>query len=171
MQAETFDTFESETTFLGGQLGSRLHFQAGRWGLDLTGKAAVGVMQQLVKINGLTAIDGPNNQLAFAVPGGVYAVGSNLGRHFRQEFGFVPEGNIDLSYAIAENFVIKAGYTFLYMNSVVRAANQIDRSINPFQVPSDPQFGGIGGAVRPLVPFQTSNYWAQGFNFAIELRY
>jgi len=167
----TFDKFNAENAFFGGQLGTRIHLQAGRWAIDMTGKAAIGTMQQLVNVEGLTAIDGPNNRVGLTAPGGVYALPSNMGRHYRERLGFVPEGNVDLSYTLSQNLIVKAGYSFLWINSVARPGNQIDRTVDPAQVPSDASFGQPGGPPRPFFPFYTESFWAQGLNLSLEVRY
>ena len=86
----TFDKFDTENTLYGAQLGARFHFQAGDLGLDLMGKTGIGVMQQLVDIQGFTALGGPNNKFLAIKPGGVYALLSNMGPHFQDKFGIAP---------------------------------------------------------------------------------
>jgi hypothetical protein len=139
--------------------------------VDLTGKAGIGVMQELVDIEGFTALGGPNNKFLAITPGGVYALSSNIGRHFQDEFAVVPQGNIDLTYNLTNNVTLKLGYTFLYLNSVARPGNQVDRTINPGLVPTDFTYGTPGGPARPGFQFNNSSFWAQGANLGIEVRY
>jgi hypothetical protein len=152
-------------------VGAKLHFQSGGLGLDLTGKAAVGVMQQLVDIQGFTALGGPNNKFLAIAPGGVYALLSNMGPHFQDRFGIAPQGNLDLTYNLTSNITLKAGYTFLYLNTVARPGNQINPRLNPSQVPTDLTFGTPGGPAQPAFQFNTSSFWAQGVNVGVEVRY
>jgi hypothetical protein len=167
----TEDKFYTENTFYGGQLGARVHYQSGDFGVDLTGKAAVGVMQELVDIEGYTAVIGPNNKLLAIAGGGVYALSSNMGRHFQTQFEVVPQGNVDFTYNLSRNLTVKIGYTFLYLNSVVRPGNEIDRTINPGLVPTDFTYGTPGGPARPAFNFVNSSFWAQGVNVGFEVRY
>jgi hypothetical protein len=167
----TFDKFDTMNTFYGAQLGATLHLEEGQLGVDLTTKCGIGVIQQFVDVEGLTAVDGPNGKLTTTTPGGVYAVGTNIGRHVQNQFGFVPEGDVNFSYALTQNFILKAGFTFIYMNSVARPGNQINENINPAQVPSSPAFGTAGGQPQPTFQFHTSNFWAQGVNLGVEVRY
>lgn len=167
----TFDKFDAQNTFYGGTLGLRSHIEYGRLSVDLTGKASIGVIQQLVDVEGFTAIDAPNGKIAAITPGGVYAVASNIGRHYQERFGVVPEGNINLSYEMTKNVFFRAGYSFLYINSVLRPGNQIDRNVNPALVPSDATFGTGGGPNSPVFPFHTSSVWLQGANLGFEFRY
>jgi hypothetical protein len=168
----TFDRFDAENTFYGGQLGARVHLEQGQFGLDVTAKGALGVTQQLVVVDGGSyLVDGTVGKVATGLPGGVLAQTSNMGRHFRNAFGVIPEVNIDLSCAITENVILKLGYTFMYWNRVARPGNQIDRTINPGLVPTDADFGTAGGTARPSFPFNTTSFWAQGANLGLEVRY
>jgi hypothetical protein len=51
----------------------------------------------------------------------------------------------------------------VYWNNVMLAGNQIDRSINPSQLP-----GPVVGELRPLFNFQRTDFWAMGLNFGVE---
>jgi hypothetical protein len=170
-QELTFDKFDTQNVFYGGQLGARTHFQQGAWGLDLTGTVGIGEIQQLVAIEGMTVLEGPNGKLLAETPGGVYAVSSNSGRHFRTVFGVVPEGAVNLTYSLTQNVVLKFGYTFVYMNDVARPGAQVNTHINPGLVPSDATFGTPGGPLQPGFQWHTSDFWAQGANVGVEIRY
>ena len=54
------------------------------------------------------------------------------------------------------------GYTFLYWADPLRAANQLDRTINTTQP---------GGPARPGIPFEGDAFWAQGLNVGLQLRW
>ena len=166
----TYDKFDAENTFYGGQLGTRVHFERNRFSLDLTGKAALGVTQQLVVVDGGSFLRDATGGVVAAMPGGILAQTTNMGRHYQNKFAVVPEGNADFSYALTERLVLRAGYTFVYWSSVLRPGNQIDRTINPGVVPTDAGVGSAGPA-SPAFPYRTSSYWAQGANFGFEFRY
>jgi hypothetical protein len=167
----TSDKFDTENTLYGAQLGARLHFQSGDLGVDLMGKAGIGVMQELVDIQGFTALGGPNNQFLARTPGGVYALLSNMGPHVQNRFGIAPQGNFDLTYNLTPNITLRAGYTFLYLNTVARPGNQINPKINPGLVPTDLTYGTPGGPAQPSFQFNTSSFWAQGINVGVEVQY
>ena len=63
------------------------------------------------------------------------------------------------------------GYTFFYMSEVVRPGDQIDRVVNPTQLPTAGAFVAGTTPTRPSFPFQSSDFWAQGLNFGLEIRY
>jgi hypothetical protein len=63
-----------------------------------------------------------------------------------------------------------AGYDFMYMNSVVRPGNQVDRNINLTQS-SVLGYGAINGPAFPAQQFNRTDFWAQGATFGFEFRY
>jgi hypothetical protein len=88
-------------------------------------------------------------------------------------FAVVPEVGLNIGYRITEGVSVFAGYTFLYTNSVVRPAQQIDRNINPTQSAS---FEGspptpLVGPAQPSFKFHDSDFWAQGLNVGLVARF
>jgi hypothetical protein len=167
----TYDKFNAENTFYGGQIGTRLHYECSRFSLDVTGKAALGVSQEIFNIAGGSALFGPTGTVVSAIPGGVLAQGSNIGRYSTNKLAFAPEGDANLSYAITDKLILHAGYTFIYWNNVLRPGNQVDRTINPSFVPTDLSYGAPVGPARPTFVPATGSFWAQGLNLGVELRY
>ena len=172
----TYDKFDAENTFYGGQIGARMLLQQGRFSLNVTAKAAVGVMQQLMKVDGGTVwrsgtpgSDGRGLVLG-AASGGVLAQTTNMGRHFQNKFAVVPEGALDFCWDVTDRLVVKLGYTFVYVSSVARPGEQVDRTINPGYVPTDFDYG-TGGVARPSFKFTNSSVWTQGANLGLEFRY
>lgn len=172
----TFDKYSAENTFYGAQLGARFLIQEGRFSLNVTGKAAMGVVQQLMVVDGGTIVRNQVKQLdgrglvIGAAPGGVLTQSSNIGRHFQNKFAVVPEVAADLCFDITDRLVIKLGYTFVYLSSVARPGDQIDRTINPGLVPTDFDYG-TGGPARPAHPYKSTSIWTQGVNVGLEFRY
>jgi hypothetical protein len=166
------DTFATQNFFWGGQLGSRWQLCRGPWLLDVLGKLALGGTQQIINVGGTTTLVGPSavngSQTA---AGGLLTTSTNIGRSSRDRFSVIPELGVQLGYQICPEARLFFGYTWIYWTDVVRPSNQIDRVVNLTQVPIHPSFGPLTGPVRPTVPFQESNFWAQGLNFGIELRY
>jgi len=167
----TYDQFSTQNTFYGGQLGTRLHFEYNRFSLDLTGKAALGVSQEVVNIAGGSALQNITGTTISTLPGGVFAQTSNIGSYSQNKFAVVPEGNVNLNYAVTDWCVLRAGYTFIYWSSVVRPGNQLDRSINPGLVPTDATYPSGGPSHPAFTSGQTSTFWTQGINFGLELRF
>jgi hypothetical protein len=76
-----------------------------------------------------------------------------------------------LAVELTANVRARVGYTFLYVSSVVRPGDQIDRAINPHQVPIDQDFGLPGGPNRPAPELRATQFWAQGINFGLEFTF
>jgi hypothetical protein len=163
------DLFRATNDFYGGQLGGRLAFMAEAFGLELLGKVALGVNQQVLTVQGSSAATIPGLPPVPA-PGGVLAVDSNIGRYYRSVFAVVPEIGANAIWDVAPWMRLRVGYTFLWISQVARPGNQIDRTIDPARIPTDGAFGAPTSP-RPTVFFRESEFWAQGVNFGVEFRY
>jgi hypothetical protein len=164
------DHFETRNDFYGGQVGGRVEFHYCGLYVDLRGTLAIGNAHEVVQVSGNTSLTGPG-LTPQTLPGGLLAVASNSGRSTRDEFTFIPEANVRAGYQLTEHLSAFVGYTFLYWFDTLRPGNQIDRTVNPNLVPSNLSFGTPTTVARPLVPFQKSDFWAQGINFGVEFRY
>jgi hypothetical protein len=165
-----FDNFRTSNHFYGGQIGSRLNWCTGPFSVSWTTKVALGTTQQVVNIDGGSALINPGFAPT-AVQGGVLAQPTNIGRYYHSDFSVVPETALNFGYQMTPWCRLQVGYTFLYWNNVVRPGNQVDRTVNPSQVPTDQNFGALTGPARPSFTLQTSDFWAQGINFGVEFRF
>jgi hypothetical protein len=192
------DRFAARNQFYGGQVGGRVEFRWDGFFVNVTGKAALGPVHQAIAINGVntnnvTTADGST----VTVPIGIFAQSSNIGKHDRDELGFVPEVQAQVGYQACRWFRIFAGYNYLWISSVVRPGNQIDRQFNPSNFPAGaagtfpgpflagvavpPGVGGLPAnpglpaglttPFHPSVPFNASSFWAQGLNVGVEIRF
>jgi hypothetical protein len=177
VQFDTQDLFIAQNNFYGGQLGIRGEYCRNRWLAQATAKVALGDIQEQVTINGSTRtnlINGPNTPL-LDYSGGIFAQPSNIGTHSRNCFGVLPEADFTLAYQVCSWARASVGYSFLYLNNVARPGDEINRSLNVTRIPfnTDP----AGPALRPTGPqqpafnFSGSDFWAQGLNFGLELRF
>jgi hypothetical protein len=164
-----FDSFITSSNFYGAQVGTRVNWNVNRWNINLLGKLAMGVSQQLVTINGATTLYTPG-AAPVTTAGGILAQSTNIGRYFSDQFAVVPEFGLNLGYQATPWMQVKFGYTFLLLSSVARPGEQIDRRVNANNVPSDPSFGTTGGPALPTFTFDHSVYWAQGLNVGLEFR-
>ncbi len=169
----TFDSFRTRNNFYGGQIGTRVRWNRGRFFGDVTGKVAFGSMDQEVLINGafatneFNAVPGTGPLQTF--PGGVLTQPSNIGSYSRNQFTVIPEVTARLGIRLTKRLSGFVGYTFLYIDEVARPAGQINRNINASQSPAitgDPG-ATLVGAAQPTHIFDTSSYWAQGINFGL----
>ncbi|MCS6849747.1 MAG: BBP7 family outer membrane beta-barrel protein [Gemmataceae bacterium] len=163
------DNFATDNEFYGGQVGLAGEYRFNRWYLQLVGKIAFGVMQQEIDITGSQTLIAPNGTTLVS-PGNLLALPTNIGNHRRDVFAVVPEVNVNVGYQVTDHVRVMAGYSFLYLSNVVRPGDQIDRNIDVSWIPN---FGVSQPPIsnRPTVPFKESDFWAQGLNFGLELRW
>jgi hypothetical protein len=161
------DMFAARNSFNGGQIGIRGELRWGGWFIDGRAKVAFGNTTQTVFINGQTTITTPGVGTVSG-PGGLLALPTNMGRYHRDTFSVVPEFGVNLGYYITPYIKVYVGYTFLGWTNVVRPGNVIDRQVNPSQLPPG---GVLVGPARPAFRFRDGDFWAQGINVGIEMRY
>jgi hypothetical protein len=159
------DLFRTRNDFLGGQLGIETEFRYQRWTLDLYGKCAIGDMRQDVRIQGATDLFGA------VVPGGLFAVSSNVGNYARDRFGIVPEAGVKLEAELCRHVSVFAGYTFLYMNDVARPGSQVDTAVNVNLVPTSATFGTGANPARPAFGFKETDFWVHMFQGGVTIRW
>jgi hypothetical protein len=167
----TVDQFYTHNQFWGGQLGARGEYRWGKWAVNATAKVALGNMNQTANIHGFTTATGPG-VLPATGPGGFFALSTNSGHFSQDHFAVIPEANFNVGYQLTSWARLQVGYSFLYLSSVARPGDQLDRSVNTTQLPA---FGGsakdLVGPARPAFDFHDSGFWAQGINFGVVFRY
>lgn len=167
------DTFHTRNQFYGFQLGLKGGTNVGALTLDWAVKCAVGVDYELSDVAGTSAVTGSAFGLPLGTfPEGVFAQTSNAGRQTKTPFAVMPELQLQLGYALTSHMRAVIGYDFLYLSDVLRPGEQIDRVVNPTQ---NVLFGGTGGVTTgtpsPLPAAVRSDYWVQGLNFGLQVRY
>ena len=165
----TNDLFKTSNRFYGPQLGTRFGTNWGGIVLSAHAAVALGVNQQDRTIEGSSTLMTGGRTIS-TLPGGVFALSSNMGRLSQNDFSVVPEAGLSLGYQFTPWLSAKLGYNFVYWNTVARATQQVDSTINPGLVPTDLSYGSGGGPNRPGAGLRTSDFWAQGINFGIEIK-
>jgi hypothetical protein len=186
------DQFDTQNRFYGGQVGTRGEVSAGRalFGFDLG--IAVGDMEETVSIAGQNAAitqttappqhiirlagipllrpSGPvvTHTVYSAGPTGLFAQPTNAGSTTRNVLAFIPQGNLRFGYRLSDSVTATLGYSFLYINDVARPGEQIDYAVHPGSV-GYPYTSG--GAVRPLPQIHGSDFWVQGVELGLAVRY
>ena len=163
------DVFRSRNEFNGGELGMIAQFYRGRWSLELLAKIGFGNNRQNVSISGHTAITDPAGHDGGVRRRRLRAGGTNIGHYARNDFVVIPQLGVELGYQVNCHLRAYVGYNFLYWSNVVRAAEQIDMSINPTYIPG--QEDPPSGEARPAFAFHDSDFWAQGLNAGLEWRF
>ena len=126
--------------------------------ISALGKIAFGSTNEMLDIHGTTLNIDPINGTVVA-PGGIFTGPNNMGSHHQTEFAVLPEVGLSLGRRIGENLSVSVGYTFLYLNRVIRPGDQIDRVVN-FQSND-----------RPAVLFNQTDFWMQGVSFGLQYRF
>jgi hypothetical protein len=171
----SIDRFATRNQFYGGQLGLNGEFRRGRWLFGAQAKVGLGCVQQALDIQGSTTLTQAATGNNIVAPGGLYAQPSNIGSHSQSRFAVAPEVGLRVGYQFTDHISAFVGYNFLYLSSVIRPGDQIDRSIDVRQVPF-----GLGSTVmlppppgvqHPIALFRTTDFWAQGVNVGLEIRY
>jgi hypothetical protein len=173
---DVVDSFQTRNRFYGGQLGADGEIRRGPWSLMGRVQVGLGVTHQTIDIAGsqtVTTLAGDRSVFT----GGLLALPSNIGQFSRDRFSVVPQVGLKIGYNLNENIRVFVGYDFLYWSSVVRPGDQIDTTVNVTQIPNfipvgaPPGFIPASSAVRPVVPFRTTGFYAQGVNVGLEVRY
>jgi len=178
------DSFEARNQIHGLQLGTRTEARLGAFYVNLAGKVTLGVNQQRLNIQGSTSgIDA--NGTTLNATGGLLAVGGqsppdldgntvtvgNLGEQRYNPFIVMPELGVQFGVQVTSHARVYLGYEWLYINNVIRPGSQIDPSINPRYVPSNPAFGTLAGPNAPNMPRATTDFVAHGISAGFEIQY
>jgi hypothetical protein len=164
------DQFNTSNRFYGGQVGAQAEFRWGNLFVDVRGIVALGSTDQVVAVAGSTVI-APPGQVPTVANGGLLAQPTNSGHFTRERFAVVPELGINVGYQVNEHLRAFVGYSFLYWSDVVRPGDQIDRAVNPTQLPVSGMAQHLVGPARPAPVLRDTDFWAQGISFGVEFRY
>lgn len=164
------DTFDACNHFIGAQIGVRRTFACHGLDVEVTLKAAFGHTTQTVEAQGFSTAFGASGLIG-ASPGGLLALPSNSQRQVGDRFSIIPETNIRITYKVMEGVSVHLGYDFLLWHDVVRAGDQITREVNVAQVPTSLAFTPGFGPNFPMPVLRASDFWAQGVNAGVTLRY
>jgi hypothetical protein len=169
-RVKLLDDFRTVNTFYGGQVGLETGVRLGLVTIDFRGKVGLGQMQQVAHVNGATDRLSPDGSTTI-FPSGLFALPTNGGRHQRDEVAFIPEAGLNVGLQVTRHLKLYAGYSFLWVSTVARAGEQIDPVVNETQVRIKTPPGPLVGPARPAFNFDGTDFWAQGLNFGLELRY
>jgi hypothetical protein len=168
------DQFHTRNVFNGPQIGiqGEYHFW-NRFFVGSTFKLAMGDMHEQVSISGLTAYTPLPGGQTTTFNTGILAAGTNVGNHQADRFAVIPEVNLKIGFEINDHWRVWAGYDFLFASSVVRPGDQIDRRLNPSQIPLPPPAGvqPLVGVAQPAILFRTTSFWAQGVSCGLQYRW
>ncbi len=160
----TADSYGTQNRFYGGQIGARADYSAGLFFATATAKVALGDSREGIAIGGETT-SVVTGEKPFVSQGGTFTNPlSNIGRATQDKFAVVPELQLNLGVRLGDSLRAFVGYDFLYWSDVARPGNQVDTRFDTTFAP-----GKIPSA--PVNPRVSSDFWAQGINFGVEVRY
>jgi hypothetical protein len=133
--------------------------------LGILTKVALGNNHQSLDITGSTQTTS-GGALAMTA-GGLFAQPTNIGSESNDEFAVLPEASVIFGYQLTRRIKLTAGYNFLYINHVLRAAEQIDRSVNPTQFDG----GMLVGEARPARILTDNEFYMHGWSTGIEIKW
>lgn len=163
---DVLDDFRTENEFNGGEIGFRTEVYSGRWSLGLLTKMAIGNNRQVVTIQGQTTTTIPS-LLPVTNPGGLLTAHTNIGRYTDDQFTIIPQLGLELGFRVCNHLRLYTGYDLIYWPHVQTAGSQIDMNVDPRNIPP----AQPGGTKFPEPQLVSTDFWAQGLNFGVELRY
>ena len=162
------DAFSTQNSFDGGGLGVRGRYSQGPVSVEASVRVAVGASVEVLNVSGGYSV--VNFQgAARSGPEGVFAQPANEGRYSSTHFAVVPEVQLKVGYDITPSIRVTVGYTFLYDSNVIRPGDQIDRNIPKGQ--TFQQGGNTVSTTSPARLFRTTDFFAQGMNVGLALRF
>ncbi len=171
-QLVVHDRFGAVSTFYGGNLGARLSTSRGGLFVDLTGKVALGGVKEIVNVDGTTSVVGGGPFVTTATaPGGFLASGNYLGKRSENRFAVLPEGDLKVGYQFTSWLNAFVGYSVLYVSSVARPGDQLNRNIPATQLPISASFSRTAPRPAAITDVVDDGLWLHGFSFGVTLTY
>lgn len=172
----TKDKFTTHNSFYGAQFGFTARFEYCDLFCSLKAKLALGIMDKRLSIKGsLVTNDFNNFAEVVRFQGGYFTQPTNIGHYSKWKFGYLPEVNLNIGYKVSSCpcLTLNAGYTFLYVNKIYWAENQIDPSINPTQSQAFTRQGNatLTGVAKPKALLKSDDFWVQGLSVGLDLMF
>jgi hypothetical protein len=166
----TSDTFHVLNRWYGGSAGVRFNWTPGRWQVSLAGRLGVGAVEQNVNIFGSTTLSNAAVGNG-SVPVGFYSSNQPSGRANLYRVSFAPDVQLRVGYRVTDRLMVSAGYQFLYITDVARAADVANGRLNTGRIPSGQNFGAAAPPLPtvPNVPF--SDYYMHGLTAGLMLTF
>ena len=168
---QVLDRISTTNKFNGGVFGLRHEMHYGMWSLTTTGKIGIGDMHETINMYGLTSFANPSTGRVGASYGGLFANSSNFGTFHHDEFVIIPELTVNVGVNLTKSITLFAGYNFMWISQVARPANQINPVVDSSTVPFSPNFGQLGHVPGITQLFKQDEFFLQGVNFGMSIRY
>jgi len=162
---DSYDEFDTSNQFHGGEIGMMLEVRHCRWSFEFLTRVALGNMHQRVQINGFTSIN--DTASTVVTPGGLLAQPTNIGTYTNDEFTVIPEAGVTVGLQLNNYVKASVGYNYIYVTNVARPGGQIDTGVNLSQI----EGGTLVGPARPAPRHTDTDFWLQGGNASLEIRF
>lgn len=166
---DSYDLYGTHNNFYGGNMGLQAEMCRDNWFLRVEGQVALGDTHEAADLQGLTVITTPAGVQTIR-PAGLLNVNGNIGHYSRDVFAVIPELGVAVGYQLTDHVRLFVGYSFLYWSNVLRAGDQVVLVSNSNRAGSSTTYNPTA-AGAPGYTFHSTDYWAQGVNFGIEVRY
>lgn len=161
------DQFSTHNRFAGPQVGTMLGLGGGKWSVELISKLAGGLTHQLRNIEGAPLMSA-SVVSPLLIPGPLLALPTNSGRETARRVTLVPELALKTRLALTSWCSVSVGYSLLYWNKVLCPGDQMNPLINVTQLPFR---GPFSGSPDPKPVFVHTDYFMQGLDLGLQLRY
>jgi hypothetical protein len=161
------DQVITHNQFYGPQLGARVGLEWGKWSLDYTTKLAAGLTHQVRIYEGAPLL-AATEASPLLVPGPLIVLPSNIGRATAERVTLVPEIGLKSRLALNSWCTLSVGYTLIYWNKVLCPGDQMDPTVNVTQLPFH---GPVTGSLAPSPLFVHTDYFAQGLEVGLQVRF
>ncbi len=162
------DRFRTENHFYGVNLGLAGELRRGWWFVSGRAGVGLGTVHQQATIAGFQQLNTTTGQIN--AEGGLLALpGANIGTFRQSKFGVLPDVGLTLGVYLTPHLRLGVGYNLLYLNSVVRPADQIDQVLDVTRIPNFPvgTVPAIAGVRPSAFPLKTTDFFVQGITFSL----
>lgn len=159
------DSFYSKTLFNGVQFGLEGRLERESFFLAGRATAALGMSSSRTDVSGFSDVIVGGQVVRQQA--GLLAGLTNIGHYGDDDTAFLSELTLRAGYKVGSNLTLTVGYTALYLSSVVRSGDLIDRTVNTTQLPP----GTLTGTPRPAVIIQNEDVWMHALSLGMEWKY
>jgi hypothetical protein len=164
-QITSADSFTTTNQFHGCNIGARGQFMLDRFTVGLLASVAAGNLHREVNIRGVQTVSVPGAGTVVN-QGGVYALGSNIGRYSTNDPAAMSEVGVNLAWQATPNLRLQAGYTLLVLGQVATVGTAVDHIINTNLLPPATQAPMAGD--HPSFALDKRDVWAHALSLGAE---
>jgi hypothetical protein len=172
-RADTFeslavtDIFDTKNEYNAGYFGLQADYRRCNWSLNVLARFAFGNMHQTVSVSGATVATDANGGVDVRDSGLLAQAATNGGVHIQDEFAFMNDTGVKLSYHASQRLKLSVGYSLMYWSNVVRPGDQINLNVDS-RLLGDPPDDPDPPITQPAFAFQTTDFLLQGINLGLQ---